>query len=173
MRRTVSWCLTIGGLVLIWGAVVAACGQTPPSPGIQVGEPAPDFAVKALSGDTFKLSNYRGRPVVIHFFASWLGGSCWQEMYRLDDAAARYRDQRLVVIGIAARDPAADVDHMAKRLGLTFPIGLDPNSHVAVDQYRIRLIPTTVFLDRDGVVREIWTGPIDWSSLLGLIAEIL
>lgn len=163
----------IAGLVLIWGPVVAAYGQTSPTAGVQIGEPASDFAVEAVSGDTLKLSNYRGRPVVIHFFASWLGGSCWQGMIHLDDAAARYQNRGLVVVGVAAEDSAEAIDQMAKRLSLTIPIGMDPRSRVTVHQYRIGKIPTTVFVDREGVVREIWTGPIDWESLLGLIAEIL
>lgn len=173
MRRTVGWCLAIGGLVLVPVAAVAASAQAPAGAAVQIGHPAPDFAADGLSGETVALSHYRGRPVVIHFFASWLGGSCWQGMIRLDDAAAEYEHQGLVVVGVAARDSAEAVDHMVNRLGLTFPIALDPYSEITVNRYGISKIPTTVFVDRQGVVWEVLVGPIDEESLLGLIAEIL
>jgi hypothetical protein len=62
---------------------------------------------------------------------------------------------------------------MVNHLGLTFPIGLDPSGKVAADQYRIRGLPVTVFVDRQGVVRKIWTGPIDRESLERAIEAIL
>lgn len=184
--------LTIGGLLLLFGAAVALYSAqrltedgvqvgtpalTVAAPaasvgGAQVGEPAPDFTVERLGGGTLALSDYRGRPVVIHFFASWWG-SFWLEADDIDDAAARYQDRGLAVLGVAVRDSPEAMGQMAKRLSLAFPIGLDPQSKVAVDQYRVRGIPTTVFVDREGLVREIWVGALDRVSLDRLLAEIL
>lgn len=190
--ETQSRPLTIGGLLLLFGAAVAFhSGQrltedgvqvgTPAltvaapaasASGAQVGEPAPDFTVERLGGGTLALSDYRGRPVMIHFFASWRGSS-WLEADDIDDAAARYQDRGLAVLGVAVRDSPEAMGQMAKRLSLAFPIGLDPQSKVTVDQYRLRGIPTTVFVDREGLVREIWVGTLDRVSLDGLLAEIL
>jgi len=184
--------LTIGGLLFLFGAAVALYSAqrltedgiqvatpvptvTAPAAsgsGAQVGEPAPDFTVERLGGGTLALSDYRGRPVMIHFFASWWGSS-WLEADDIDDAAARYQDRGLAVLGVAVRDSPEAMGHMATRLSLAFPIGLDPQSKVTVDQYRLRGIPTTVFVDREGVVREIWVGALDRSSLDWLVAEIL
>jgi peroxiredoxin len=174
MRRTASWCLlAIGGLVLLGGVVVAPSLEAPPGAGVEIGKPAPDFTVEGLSGETHVLSHYRGRPVVIHFFASWLGWSCWRGMSHLNEWAEKYRDRGLVVIGIAVRDRPGKVEDMARFLRVTFPIGLDPKSQLTLREYRIRTIPTTVIVDRQGVVREIWPEPVDWPFLGSLIAEIL
>lgn len=62
---------------------------------------------------------------------------------------------------------------MVRNLGLTFPVGLDPAGEVAAERYRIPGIPVTVFVDRRGVVRKMWPGPIDRTSLDRLITEIL
>lgn len=165
--------LTIGGLFVLFGAVIAAyLAQAPPAGGAQIGRPAPEFAVSGLSGGSLALSDYRGRPVVINFFASWCG-PCWREMPDLDDAADTYRDRGLVVVGVGVQDSTEAISRMANHLGLTFPIGLDPSGKVAADQYRIRGLPVTVFVDRQGVVRKIWTGPIDRASLERAIEGIL
>lgn len=161
MRRAKTRYLTIGGLLLIFVAVIAIyVAQAPPAGGAQIGRPAPEFAVSGLSGGSLALSDYRGRPVVINFFASWCG-PCWREMPDLDDAADKYRDS------------TEAISRMANHLGLTFPIGLDPSGKVAADQYRIRGLPVTVFVDRQEVVRKIWTGPIARASLERAIEGIL
>ena len=163
----------IGGIVLVCGTAVAASGQTPPPGGVQIGQPAPDFAVKGISGETLVLSAYRGRPVVLHFFAPWLGWSCWDEMRRLNDAAARYHERGLLVLGVGVRTTPEAVGRWVQVLGLTFPVGLDPTSQLFLYHYHLRFVPTTVFVDREGVVQEIWDGPIDSSSLFERIAQIL
>jgi len=173
LRRRTTRYLTLGGLLLIFGAVLAAFFVLVPSGGAAlVGKPAPDFAVPGLSGGTLALSAYRGRPVVINFFATWCG-PCWRELPDFDDAADKYQERGLVVLGVGIKDSKDAIQRMVKLLGLTFPIGLDPAAEVAVERYRILGLPVTVFVNRQGVVRKIWAGPIDRSSLDQLIAEIL
>jgi len=157
----------------MFGGITAAYFiQAGPAGGAQVGRPAPDFAVSGLAGATVALSDYRGRPVVINFFASWCR-PCWQELPDLDDAADKYQERGLTVLGVAVKDSQDSIHRMVENLGLTFPVGLDPAAEVAVERYRIRGLPVTVFVDRQGVVRRIWPGPIDRASLDRLIVEIL
>lgn len=73
MRRRKRRYLILGGLLLICGAVIAAYFAQAPHVGAQVGQPAPDFVVPALSGGTVALSEFRGRPVVMNFFARSTG----------------------------------------------------------------------------------------------------
>lgn len=165
--------LTIAGLVLLlFGGAIAVFIGTVPRTGTQVGQPAPDFAVAGLSGGTVALADYRGRPVVINFLATWCG-PCWRELPDFDDAADKYQDRGLVIVGVAVRDSQDAIQRMVSNLGLTFPIGLDPTGEVAIERYRIAGLPVTVFVDRRGVVRKYWTGPIDRQSLDEFIAAIL
>ncbi len=172
MRRRKTRSLTVAALLLIFGGVIAAYFVQAPLAGAQVGKPAPNFAVPGLSGGTLALSDYRERPVVINFFASWCG-PCWRELPDFEDAAEKYHDRGVAVLGVGVKDSKESIRRMAENLGLTFPIGLDPTAEVAGERYRIPGLPVTVFLDRQGVVRKIWPGPIDRSSLDRLVAEIL
>lgn len=173
MRRRETRYLTIGGLLLVFGAVIAVYFAQAPAPGgAQAGRPAPDFAVPGVSGGTLALSEYRGRPVVINFLATWCG-PCWRELPDFDDAADKYQDRGVIVVGVAVRDSRDAVERMVKQLGLTFPIGLDPAGEVAIERYRIPGLPVTVFVDRQGVIRRVWTGPIDRESLDRAIAGML
>lgn len=171
MRPTGRWSVAIGALALI--SAVLESPEVPAATGVQIGQAALNFDVERLGGGTLALSDYAGQPLVIHFFASWLGVSCWREMVYLDAAAGKFQEQGLRVIGVAVMDSPPDIANMVSQRNLTFPIGFDPEARVTRLLYGIGKIPTTLFVDRQGVVREIWVGPIDWATLNGRIAETL
>lgn len=170
-RRKVRY-LAIGVVFFVVGVAVAVLVANTSRVGAQVGKPAPEFAVPGLSGGTVALSAYRGRPVVINFLATWCG-PCWRELPDFEEAAEEYQDRGLVVVGVDVRDSTEAIRRMVSNLGLAFPIGLDPTGEVAIERYRIPGLPVTVFVDRRGVVRKYWTGPIDRASLDRFIAMIL
>lgn len=171
-RRWRARYVALGALVLLGGWALVALVRSVPLEGARVGRPAPEFAVPGLGGGTVTLAAYRGRPVVINFLATWCG-PCWRELPAFDDAAWKHQGRGLAVLGIAVRDSREAVQQMVSTLGLSFPIGLDPTGTVAVERYRITGMPVTVFVDRHGVVRRSWTGPLDAGSLDRFIAEIL
>jgi peroxiredoxin len=164
--------VTIGVVLFVIVGAFIALVQNVPRGGARVGGPAPDFAVPGLAGGTLALAKYRGRPVVINFLATWCG-PCWRELPDFDEAAEKYQDRGLVVVGLAVKDSRDSVQRLVSNLGLTFPIGLDPAGAIAVERYRITGMPVTVFVDRQGVIRKYWTGPIDPDSLNRFIAQIL
>jgi thiol-disulfide isomerase/thioredoxin len=119
------------------------------------GNPAPDFAGKTPTGESVSLSDYRGSIVAINFWATWCG-PCKAEMPTLQKA---YEQGNLVVLAVNAAEDADTVDAYLRELGLTFPAVLDPDSAI-VDLYGVRVFPTTVFVDADGIVLAERYGPL-------------
>lgn len=131
----------------------------PPSEGLEPGQVAPDFELADLEGKPLRLSELRGRPVIINFWATWCA-PCRQEMPLLQETAERYGDQDLVVLGVDIGEDAAAVGNYVKSLGVDFPILLDATQDIS-DRYRVYGLPTSFFIDREGVVDFRFIGPLD------------
>jgi len=168
------WSLQNLALTVIAGAVIAGlvwfvekpggaaasqsvditAAATGPAP--KVGQPAPEFNVPALDGTTFKLSDFKGKPVWIVFWASWCP-PCRAENPDIQAIYAQNKDSDLVVLAIDIGEDPSALSGYVKRTSLTFPIGLDLSTEVAAT-YRIAGIPTHYFVDRDGILREMRIG---------------
>jgi thiol-disulfide isomerase/thioredoxin len=160
------WIILLPGLVI--GGVMAGAmilfnpsggqGQTLPTPVpdlVVAGNPAPDFSGVAPDGETVSLSDYRGRVVAVNFWATWCG-PCEVEMPTLEEAHQR---GTLVVLAVNAAESAGVVESYMSELGLTFPTVLDLDSEIG-DLYGVRVFPTTVFVDEDGIVLAERYGPL-------------
>ena len=117
---------------------------------------APDFAAQALDGRTIVLSELRGRVVLINFWATWCL-PCRAEMPAIQGVYEAYLDRGLEVLAVNLQEPDERVSEFVEELGLTFPVVLDKDDTVS-SLYRIRSIPTTFFVDRSGVIREVIIG---------------
>ena len=122
-----------------------------------IGANAIPFEVKTLEGKPAGLENFRGKALVINFFASWCD-PCREEMPLINELAAKAAGN-YQVLGIAVEDTRAAVVEYAKEAKLIFPIALDLNSTVK-RAYRIFGPPATFFVDKDGVIRDIVLGPM-------------
>jgi thiol-disulfide isomerase/thioredoxin len=129
---------------------------------VRVGAPAPDFALSNLEGKTVRLSDFKGKPVIINFWATWCP-PCRFEMPALEAIYQKYKDKGLVVLGVNTGERVRDgglagrVGAYARQLGLTFPIVLDLTDSVA-NLYRLRAYPTTYFVDASGKVTDMRRG---------------
>jgi peroxiredoxin len=119
-----------------------------PAPAPVVGSPAPDFSLGELDGDRVQLLSLRGSPVVIFF---WVTGSapCEAELALLEQRYLPSQGLGLHVLAVDLEEPEAEVRSTASRLGLTFPVLLDPGGDVS-DLYRVRGSPFSFFVDREG-----------------------
>ncbi|MCG8392232.1 MAG: TlpA family protein disulfide reductase [Pseudomonadales bacterium] len=115
------------------------------------GEPAPDFTLKSLSGKNIKLSELRGTVVLLNFWASWCG-PCRTEMPLLDDLYREYRDYGFTVLGVNLDENRDQADMLLDKVPVTFPVLFDPQNRTS-ETYNVDAMPTTVLIDRNGVVR--------------------
>jgi thiol-disulfide isomerase/thioredoxin len=128
----------------------------PPSP--DVGHPAPDFTLTNLSGETISLSNLKGRPVLLNFWATWCG-PCRAEIPALQAASEIISDEG-VILGVNVQEQIPIVSDFALRRAMTYPIVLDLDARVA-RLYRVHAYPTTYFIDPRGVISELYTGSLN------------
>ena len=121
-------------------------------PAPKVGKTAPDFTVQTLDGESHKLSDFRGQPVWINFWASWCP-PCRAENPDIQAVYEANQADGLVVLGVAIGEEDGAVRGYVERTGLTYLNGLDRSTDIAAT-YRIVGIPTHFFVDRDGILRE-------------------
>jgi peroxiredoxin len=126
--------------------------------GAEEGKLAPDFLLEDLNDGEVRLSDYRGKAVVLNFWATWCE-PCRKEMPLFVDAYERHKDQGLEVVAVNLQEGEGTVQEFADDYGMEFDIGRDRDGEVG-DRYRLLGLPTTYFIDRDGVVSSIYTGPV-------------
>jgi cytochrome c biogenesis protein CcmG/thiol:disulfide interchange protein DsbE len=129
-----------------------------PSAAPTVGAAAIPFELKSMEGKTLTLETFRGKPLVLNFFASWCD-PCRDEMPLINELASKAAKDGYSVLGIAVEDTRAAVSEFARETNLVFPIALDLNSAVK-RAYRIFGPPATFFIDGQGILRDVVLGPI-------------
>lgn len=127
-----------------------------------VGNPAPDFALQDLQGRTVRLSDLRGRPVLINFWATWCG-PCRKEMPELQRFYARYGDQ-MELLGVDLAEPRERVEAFVRQGGYGWTFVLDSSGRVA-EQYLVMGLPTSFFVDAEGIVRARHIGPMTYRQM--------
>jgi thiol-disulfide isomerase/thioredoxin len=135
------------------------------------GQPASNFELANVAGQPVKLSDFKGHPVILNFWATWCA-PCREEFPELQFAAEAYGDS-LTIIGInhtSGDDPDLVPDFVAE-YGITFPVLLDELGLV-VEIYGVVGLPTTVFIDRQGVINQIITGPINKAVIEQKLTEL-
>ena len=134
----------------------------------QGGELAPDFQLQSIDGEWISLSDYRGRPVLVNFWATWCG-PCREEMPVIESRYRTYYPQ-LVVLGIESDTSQSDLLDFVRSEGITFPI-LMGNGSIERD-YEIYAYPTSYFIDKNGVIQSVVVGSMNEASLDAELAKI-
>lgn len=136
-----------------------------------LGKPAPGFALTDLvSGKVVRLEDFRGRPVVLNFWATWCG-PCKQEQPVLDAASKAFGD-RVALLGVVSNDSAENVARFLREHPESYPQLFDQSGSVGVD-YALSGVPETYFIDRRGIIMGKVPMAIDRETLEGAVGELL
>jgi peroxiredoxin len=170
--------LAMGAIVFIGlptfgsnGSAATNVGGGAPAPAPIVGSPAPDFTLKNIKDESITLSDLKGKPVLINFWATWCG-PCRVEMPAIEAAYQAHKGEGFTVLAVDADEPKADVVEFVNALDLTFEVLLDPGLAVN-DLYRIRAYPSSFFIGRDGVVAAYQIGTMTEPQLADNLDKIL
>lgn len=120
------------------------------------GAPAPDFYLAGTDSQMHRLSDLRGTPVLVNFWATWCE-PCRLEMPAIQARYERFGGTGLQVLAVDFDEPSEDVSSFGSELGLTFPLVLDPGGKVQ-SLYQVRGYPTSFFIDRSGKVQVVQIG---------------
>lgn len=120
--------------------------------GLKIGAKAPNFSLKTLDGKQVELSDYEGKKVMLNFWATWCP-PCKKEMPDMEKYTQQAGDD--VVVLAVNIDPENDVQAFVEDNGITFTIPLDSQSakNPVNERYKILSIPTTYFIDKEGIIR--------------------
>ncbi len=177
----------VGGLITIAVVLAAAYFLTHSGPSrggsVQIDNPqyggagaprpgslAPDFQIKTLNGGTFRLSDFSGHPVWINFWASWCP-PCREEMKDIDSLAPDLKAQGVQFVAINYGESTDDVTRFLSKGNYSFTVGLDPAQQVAT-LYRTLALPTQIFIDGSGVVRQIRVGSLTRTEMQAAVSSL-
>lgn len=139
--------LVLWAAVMILGSTLIACTK-----GTSAGELAPDFTLQTLDGQPVSLSDFRGKPVLLNFWATWCG-PCRGELPYLISAHQKYQDKGLILLAVDIGEGASKVRDFVDGNRIPLQVLLDSSKKTA-NLYNIRGVPTSFFIDSQGVLRD-------------------
>lgn len=172
-RRWLLVAVIVGAVALLgllyWGMVRG--------PSTQVGKTVPlkgqaqDFSVTTLDGKTLKLSDLRGKVVVLNVWASWCI-PCREEAGELNRSYDLYKGRDVAFVGIAFNDDPVPMRQFVDQYKVTYPVALDPEGRISIG-LGITGVPETYLIDPQGNLTQKFVGPITAKQLNGLLAPML
>jgi peroxiredoxin len=168
----VLWLLVAGAVAL---AISIGVSSIRPAAAANIGKPAPQLSLPQLGGGELALYNLQDEILVLDFFATWCP-PCREELPALSRLSERYKERGVFFIGVDSieREDGGErsVARFVQKMQLPFPVVLDVG-RVASNAYRVDAIPTTVFIDRRGVVRAVYQGAQSEATLAATLEDLL
>ncbi len=165
-----SW--IVGGMVLGVALALIWVGDSDVPAPIGRGAPAPDFQLDRLDGeDPIALSDFRGRVVLVNFWATWCK-PCEDEMPSMERLYRALHPSGFELVAVSVDEDPSEVAAFRDRMAISFPIALDPSQEVS-RLYQTTGFPESLLVDRDGTVLERYVGPRDWAIYRKRVESLL
>lgn len=146
--------------LLCLALLLTSCEQRPKL--AEINKLAPDFTLIDRKGKTWNLADLKGQVVFVNFWATWCS-SCLREMPSMQNLYTSLPTETFKMLTILTNDEPAFADIMATKLKTTFPILDDPDSSTG-KAYGLTGVPETYIIDKEGILREKFIGPVNWDS---------
>ena len=179
-------CGLVGASIFVWSSYDKFVNQQPPPPAVtspkasaqtaksaQKGQEAPDFTLTGNKGETLQLSAFRGKKVILNFWATWCP-PCKAESPEFEKFYEDNKDQNVVILSVnltSEEREKGDVENFIHKYHLTYPVALDLNRE-ASGLYRISAIPTTYLIDSSGILQQKFVGQISYDALAEAVAAL-
>ncbi|MED4532778.1 TlpA disulfide reductase family protein [Metabacillus fastidiosus] len=140
---------------------------------VQEGKPAPDFELATLDDDRVKLSDYKGKKLILNFWATWCP-PCNAEMPHMQNFYEKNKDNGIEVLAVnlmSMDNGLPVIKDFAEDYGLSFTIPLDQKGDIGI-QYQAFTIPTSYIIDSNGVITKKIVGPMDEDMMMNLTKDI-
>ena len=157
--------LQLASVIAVLALLSTGCGPLPQ----ETPRAAPAFSFNTLDGKAIRLSDLKGSPVALNFWASWCP-ACATNSPNLQAIHERYAGDGLVVLGVAADDSEEALAEKARDLGITYPIAI---SDATADAYGVRAIPITFFIDKQGMIVSSVLGAASFKDLEAEVKKLL
>jgi peroxiredoxin len=145
-----------------------ACGSQPAA---RLGGPAPDFKLQDVDGEPVSLAQFKGKPVLINFWATWCA-PCREEMPAMQELYDQYRDRGLVILALDMEEDSRQVRRWIDQGGYTFTFLLDSEGE-QVKRYNVTAAPTSYFIGPDGVVRDLKLGALSRAEMQAKVEKLV
>jgi peroxiredoxin len=164
----------IGGLIVIIGAVLALSFSPVPNASVgpaKIGQPIADFTLTDINGVAHKMSDYKGRPVLINAWATWCP-PCRAEMPDLHAFYLEHQAEGFELLVINSGESQPVVTSFIQQMGFTFPALADPGKTV-LNGLGINGLPTSILVGRDGTVKYIHVGGLSPEMIATQLAPLI
>jgi peroxiredoxin len=141
--------------------------------GINQGNIAPEFELQTLDGERVKLSDFRGKKVIVNMWATWCP-PCRAEMPDMQKFYDEYKDENVSILAVNMTTSEKSIDDVSAFLdefGITFPVVLDQQNEVA-EVYQAYALPSSYIIDSNGIIQQKITGPMNYEMMEQMISEI-
>ncbi|MBK5963164.1 alkyl hydroperoxide reductase [Thiocystis minor] len=149
-------------LLPCWFGAVAGAGEEQALTPVENQAPAPDFNLQGPDGQTYRLADYRGKPIILNFWATWCP-PCRAEMPSMQRAHDILASEGIAVIAINVGDDAEAVRQFLSDTPVSFPLPMDSDSTIA-QRYPVIGLPTTFVIDAEGRLAFSATGEQEWDD---------
>lgn len=144
--------------------------QIPQIAPVDIGELAPTFTLENLDGEVVSLEDYRGKNIIVNFWASWCP-PCKEEMPDFQKYYTENKDNDFAILAINAGESKAIATKFMEENGYNFPVLLDTATEVG-NNYMVSGIPTSFIIDKEGIIRNIKVGPLSYPEMKQIFEEL-